>query len=355
MKQQIRLSAVSSLLNDLPEEASPYCDKFDRHAARAYVDGNVGKMAKFLHEAGRMGSDLVCTYEDFHGIGTYLRHTEDRSIFVSLCESIPGPTSEAFGKIAKQYKMMIAANYYERDREAIYNTTVLIDQQGQLIGKYRKVHLPASEKWLVTAGTQIPVFETDIGNIGIATCFDITFTEHCRCLALNGANIILYPTAGKGVNCVSSPELGDALLRVRAAENGCYLVAAKNIRHGRLGKTCIVSNAGEFIGEWLDTNEGIASAVIEPDCDIVREDMFDTLLSGVASVKARHFLEREPALYTRITDGHPPVAEAYRQRNYRLRLEPEYVAEASKQWGEYQEAVIGKKPNPLKYHWGDGR
>lgn len=135
-------------------------------------------MCGFLYEAGESGADLVCTYEDFKGCGTYSSFLDNPQLFLSIAEEIPDPTSVRIGEIARQYNMHIAANYYEKEKDQIYNTTVLIGRDGKIIGKYRKVHLPASEIWRVTPGKEFSIFETDIGRIGLAVCYDIVFTEH---------------------------------------------------------------------------------------------------------------------------------------------------------------------------------
>jgi predicted amidohydrolase len=87
--------------------------------------------------------------------------------------------------------MHTAANYYEKDGAKVYNTTVLTGRGGEIAGKYRKIHMPAHERWLAEPGSKCPVFETDIGRLGISVCYDIVFPEHARILALNGADILL--------------------------------------------------------------------------------------------------------------------------------------------------------------------
>jgi predicted amidohydrolase len=83
---------------------------------------------------------------------------------------------------------------FEREGDAIYNTAALIGRKGELIGKYRKTHLPAVEAWNETHGDGFPVFETDFGTVGMLICYDILFPEAARCLVLNGAEILFNPT-----------------------------------------------------------------------------------------------------------------------------------------------------------------
>jgi predicted amidohydrolase len=303
-------------------------------------------MCAFLHEAGENGADLVCTYEDFMGQGTCLR-MDDPQLFISQAEKVPGPSTDRIGGIAKRYGMHVAVNLYEKDGEKIYNTTVLIGRDGGIIGKYRKIHLPICEKWMVASGNDPVVFDTDIGRIGFAVCYDIVFTEHCRALALQGADMILHPTAGWGISGVSSESIGEALLRIRAAENFVYLVAAMNT--GGQGKSCVIDNRGEIIAELAGRNEGIVIAEFTPDFDLVREDLFDTFFSGVSSIRARLAIEREPACYSILTRDIPPLLDRYKDAE--LNLAPEKVKEISRQWTEYVQADIEGRPVNLNYHW----
>lgn len=345
----IKLSAINSQFNSLYEEANPNSKNYDPKMVKKYIDDNIQKMLDLLDEAGKSGTDLVCTYEDFKGCSEFFRYRDDMKLFPSLAEEIPGPTSEKIGAIAKQYGMYIAADYYEKDGSKIYNTTVLIGRDGKIVGKYRKVHLPVSEKWFVTAGDEFPVFETDIGRIGIAICYDIVFPEDFRTLALNGADIILNPTQGWGINSTSSSELGKALIEVRAAENEVYLVIAKHSQYGGDGMSCIVSNTGEILEQVKGRTEGIATAEFTPDFDLIRDEHFDALFSGVDSIKARQFLERRPEIYSALTGKDSPLLEGYKDQ--RLKLLPDEIKDISKQWNDIIKAGLENRIIDSKYHW----
>jgi predicted amidohydrolase len=113
--------------------------------------------------------------------------------------------------------MYIVAGLYEREGNAVYNTSVLIDREGKLVGKYRKVYLPREEiEGGLTPGTAYPVFETDFGKIGMMICWDLQYVEPARALAAQGAEIILLPIWG-----------GDfTLMKARAIENHLFVVSA---------------------------------------------------------------------------------------------------------------------------------
>jgi predicted amidohydrolase len=137
--------------------------------------------------------------------------------YPEVAETIPGPTTKALGEVAKQRSAYIAAGIYEREGAAIYNTAVLIDRNGEVAGKYRKVYLPREEvEGGLTPGSDYPVFRTDFGTVGMMICYDVFYADPARALALKGAEMILMPIWG-----------GDeTLAKARAIENKVFLVAS---------------------------------------------------------------------------------------------------------------------------------
>ena len=101
------------------------------------------------------------------------------------------------GNIARQYNLYIVAGLLEKDGNVVYNTAVLIDKKGKIVGKYRKISLPREEiDGGITPGDETPVFDTDFGRIGMMICWDVTFPETARALAKQGAEVIFLPIAG---------------------------------------------------------------------------------------------------------------------------------------------------------------
>lgn len=138
--------------------------------------------------------------------------------YVDVAEPVPGgPTTKTLGAVAKARNAYIVAGIYEREGNAVYNTAVLIDRQGEVAGKYRKVYLPREEMERgLTPGSHFPVFETDFGTVGLMICYDVFFAEPARALANQGASMILMPIWG-----------GDeSLAKARAIETGTFLVAS---------------------------------------------------------------------------------------------------------------------------------
>ena len=137
--------------------------------------------------------------------------------YLDVAETVPGPTTEALGAVAKRRSSYLVVGIIEREGAILYNTDVLIGRHGEIAGKYRKVQLPDEEvQGGVTPGNDYPVFQTDFGTIGLMTCYDVMFPDTAHALARQGAEIILMPIWG-----------GDeTLAKARAIENKVFLVAS---------------------------------------------------------------------------------------------------------------------------------
>jgi len=187
---------------------------------------NVEQFAKLIAEAAIQKADIVCLPEGITQVGTKYQ-------FVDVAEPIPGRSTSFLGRIAKKHHLYIVAGLYERAGKAIYNTSVLIGRDGELVGKYRKVCLPREEiDGGLMPGSEYPVFETDFGRIAMMICWDVSYPEVARELAAKGAEVILMPIAGGN----------ETLVRARAIENQLYLVAS-----GYDVPTAIYDRAGEAL------------------------------------------------------------------------------------------------------------
>ena len=137
--------------------------------------------------------------------------------FADCAELIPGPSTDYFGRLAKQHRTHIVAGLIERDQHLVYNVAVLLGPNGQIIGKYRKVALPRGEiEGGITPGTEYPVFQTSFGKVGMMVCYDGFFPEVARELTKNGADIIVWPVWG------CNPMFAAA----RACENHVYVASS---------------------------------------------------------------------------------------------------------------------------------
>lgn len=349
MNKKIKLAAIHSKELPVPAEANPGYMKYDMEILRLHKEKSIEKMCAFLHEAGRQGVDLVCTHECFEGSGAGALDYERRDLFMSLVDEIPGPISERFSSLARKYNMNIAANYHEKEDGNIYNTSVLIDRKGQVTGKYRKVHVPPREKWSVTAGREFTVLQSDIGKIGFAVCYDLSFPEHCRAVALNGADIIIHQSMGWGF---TSDRMGEALLRTRAADNCVYFLVAKNIQkiNAEYGKSCIIDNHGDILAEAGGMAEKVVAAELEPDFDRIDKENYDTLFSDVECTRARKLLEREPLLYKVISDENPVLLEQYKGLELSSAT-PEKIRSVYEKAKKYEDDIANNRPVKQRYHW----
>jgi len=168
------------------------------------------QFAKPIEEAARQGADLVVLPE-------CLTHMRRKATRAECAEPIPGPSTDYFGKLAKQHDLYIVAGLLEREKHLIYNVAVLIGPDGGVVGKYRKVTLPRGEvTGGVTPGHEYPVFQTRFGRVGMMICYDGFFPEVARALSNRGAEVIAWPVAG------CNPLLAQA----RACENHVYLVSS---------------------------------------------------------------------------------------------------------------------------------
>jgi N-carbamoylputrescine amidase len=179
---------------------------------QAYSDNrndNLETVISGIRQAKQQGAELVLLSELHNSL--YFCQTEDARLF-DLAESIPGPTTEQLGAIAKELKVVIVASLFERRAAGIYhNTAVVLEQDGSIAGKYRKMHIPDDpgyyEKYYFTPGDLgFTPIDCSLGRLGILICWDQWYPEAARLMALAGAEILLYPTAIGGVP-MDSPEL----------------------------------------------------------------------------------------------------------------------------------------------------
>jgi predicted amidohydrolase len=182
---------------------------FRPHGGKTPMD-NCRMYEPFIEEAARKKADLVVLGETLTMVGLGKKPAD-------IAESVPGPTTDYFGKLARRLGLYIVAGLYERDNSVVYNVAVLLGPQGNLIGQYRKTCLPRNEiEDGVCAGDQFPVFETRFGKVGMMVCYDGFFPEVARALSNNGAEVIAWPVWG------CNPLLAQA----RACENHVYLVSS---------------------------------------------------------------------------------------------------------------------------------
>jgi N-carbamoylputrescine amidase len=209
-----------------------------QHACVAEPAPNLAKTLRLAEQAARQGANIICTQELFRS--QYFCQCEDHEYF-KLAESIPGPTTEKFQKLAKKYGVVIIASLFEKRASGLYhNTSAIIDADGSLMGIYRKMHIPDDplfyEKFYFTPGDLgFRVWNTRFGKIGVLICWDQWYPEGARLTAMQGAEILFYPTA-IGWHPKEKAEYGtnqhgawEIIQRSHAVANGCYVAAVNRI------------------------------------------------------------------------------------------------------------------------------
>jgi N-carbamoylputrescine amidase len=239
---------------------------------------NLKNQIRLVEEAARGGAKIICTQELFGS--QYFCQVEDHRFF-KLAETIPGPSTDAFTKLAKKHKVVIVASLFEKRTSGLYhNTAVVIDADGSIEGIYRKMHIPDDplyyEKFYFTPGdTGFRTWDTKYAKIGVLICWDQWFPEGARLTAIQGAQILFYPTA-IGWHPSEKAEYGAAqhdswelMQRSHAVANGCYVCAPN-----RIGLEHILDASGKRVSE-----EGIQfwgqSFVAAPNGQVVKRASVD--------------------------------------------------------------------------------
>lgn len=201
---------------------------------------NLEKVLARIEEAAGQGAQIISTQELFRS--PYFCQTETHANF-DLAEPIPGPSTEALSKLAAARGIVIVGSLFERRAPGLYhNTAVVLDADGKLLGKYRKMHIPDDplfyEKFYFTPGDLgFRAFDTRYGKIGVLICWDQWYPEGARLTALAGAQILFYPTA-IGWQPPEKAEYGErqhssweTIQRAHAIANGVYVAVANRVGH----------------------------------------------------------------------------------------------------------------------------
>jgi N-carbamoylputrescine amidase len=220
----------------------------------ANPDENLQKAAAFVEDAAHRGAEIVCLPELFRS--QYFCQREDAGLF-DLAETVPGPTTETLGKVAKDRGVVIVAPLFERRAPGVYhNSAAVIDASGEVVGLYRKMHIPDDpayyEKFYFTPGDLgFRAFNTQVGRVATLICWDQWYPEAARLAALAGASMLFYPTA-IGWHPAEKEQFGTAqreawrtIQRSHAIANGVYVAAVNRVG---LEKTSASSAGLEFWG-----------------------------------------------------------------------------------------------------------
>jgi N-carbamoylputrescine amidase len=245
---------------------------------------NLEKTLAAAERAARNGAQIICTQELFRS--QYFCQSEDYKNF-QLAEPIPGPVTAAFQTLAKSNQVVVIASLFERRASGLYhNTAAIIDADGSLLGLYRKMHIPDDplyyEKFYFTPGDLgFRAWHTRYGKIGVLICWDQWYPEAARLTALQGAEILFYPTA-IGWHPREKARLGErqhsaweTVQRSHAIANGCYVAVPNRVGHERLagdgiefwGQSFVAGTSGEPLAKASATSD--ETLVVPLDLDKV--------------------------------------------------------------------------------------
>ena len=231
-------------------------------------------------EAAAAGAKIICLPELFRS--HYFCQSEDHRHF-QLAETIPGPSTVSLGRLARELQVVIIASLFERRAAGVYhNTAVLLGADGEIAGRYRKMHIPDDpafyEKFYFTPGDLgFQNFKTEHGNVGVCVCWDQWYPEAARLTALRGAEILFYPTAigwhpsEKEKYGAAQYSAWETMQRSHAIANGCYVCAVNRVGHEApaggdgiefWGQSFICAPSGEIIAQGaVDRGELVIAQV----------------------------------------------------------------------------------------------
>jgi N-carbamoylputrescine amidase len=274
-------------------------------------DENLQKGAALVEDAAERGAEVVCLPELFRS--QYFCQREDAGLF-DLAETVPGPTTEALGKVAKARGVVIVAPLFERRAPGVYhNSAAVIDASGEVVGLYRKMHIPDDpayyEKFYFTPGDLgFRAFDTQVGRIATLICWDQWYPEGARLAALQGPSILFYPTA-IGWHPAEKEQFGSAqhdawrtIQRGHAIANGVYVAA---VNRAGFEKTSAASAGLEF---WGSTFICDPFGVVLAEASIEREE---TLLAEIDLARIEDVRRNWPFLRDRRIDAYAGITNRF--------------------------------------------
>lgn len=242
-----------------------------------------------MREAARLGAKIICTQELF--LSKYFCQSEDYRYF-ELAESIPGPTSDVLCEFARKHEVVIVGSLFERRAAGLFhNTSIVVDADGTLLGKYRKMHIPDDplfyEKFYFAPGDLgFRAFQTRYAKIGVLICWDQWYPEGARITALHGAEILFLPTAigwhpseEPAVN-IAQHDSWELIQRSHAVANGMFVAAPNRVGHETFegipgagiqfwGQSFLCDPRGQLLGRGSIDQEEIVLA--ECDLDLIEQ------------------------------------------------------------------------------------
>jgi len=261
------------------------------------IEKNVEHCCNLIAQAAAKGIEIVGLPEDEIGLAPMATFGKDKSILPGLVTQMQDWVLQTFRNAAKQAGIHVVASWYVTEFDKMFNVAHLIGSDGQLIGKYRKTHIPPGEADVFSAGDAYPVFETQFGRVGMVICWDMMFPEPCRILMLNGADIIFDPTLGFDFG---GDMMGEMRIRTRAFDNAVNIVLAMPAGPERAGpgRSCIISADGCILADaGREPNN-----IVFIDIDLRKKpiDSCDTEGKEGLDMRGRWIKDRRPETYGRM-------------------------------------------------------
>lgn len=246
-----------------------------QHACGPDPKANLTKAVALAEKAAKQGAQIISTQELFRS--QYFCQSEDHENF-KLAEAIPGPSTAAFQEVARKHQVVVIASLFEKRASGLYhNTAAVIDADGSLLGVYRKMHIPDDplyyEKFYFTPGdTGFKAWDTRYGKIGVLICWDQWYPEGARLTALQGAEILFYPTAigwhpsEKKEHGANQHGAWETIQRAHAVANGCYVAVTNRIGHEKpvggdgiefWGQSFVAGTSGQILKKGSKNREQI--------------------------------------------------------------------------------------------------
>lgn len=258
-----------------------------QQANSADLKSNISRLTDKIRLLAQQGAELIVLQELHNGL--YFCQTEDVNIF-DLGETIPGPSTEHFGALARELNIVLVLSLFEKRTAGLYhNTAVVIERDGSIAGKYRKMHIPDDpayyEKFYFTPGDLgFEPIQTSVGRLGVLVCWDQWYPEAARLMALRGAEVLIYPTA---IGWESSDEKteqtrqSDAwqlVQRGHAVANGLPVITVNRVGHEEdpsgqtngiqfWGRSFVAGPQGELL---LELGQSEEMTIV--DVDLVRSE-----------------------------------------------------------------------------------
>jgi len=254
---------------------------------------NIEKAVKFTQIAIEKGANLICFQELFT---THWFPREMNKRFFPLAEKMDGFTITRMQKLAEEYGVVLICPIFEIEEDSFYNSAIVIDAGGEILGSYRKIHVPQiplwEEKYYFSPGNhRLPVFKTKFAPIGVQICWDNFFPEGSRILALKGAKIIFSPTAA----AFASQRKWETVISSNAIANGVYIFRVNRVgseeKQDFYGRSFCISPEGEL----LDKPTGMKDSIALIEIDLKNIDK--------ARKEWPFFKDRRPEVYKEIAES----------------------------------------------------